>query len=259
MDKNVSEGGIDAAARTLALLWGTRKRSRRGPQRALSVERIVEAAIGIADEYGLETLSMRRVADRLGAGGAMSLYTYVPGKRELVNLMLDAVMREEARPGGEAEGWRAGLESYAREGWRLYHRHPWMLQAPLSRGLMGPNQSASLDSVLRAVSGLGLSEREMVGVVSVVAGYVQGAARMSVDTSRLEKDTGVTDEQWWSTYGELMSGYVADAERYPTLAGLSPSAWAFGGAETEFEFGLELVLDGVEALIHSRSERPQER
>jgi AcrR family transcriptional regulator len=260
MDKDVSGGGIEAAARTLELLWGARKQPRRGPRRTLSVERIVEAAIRIADEEGLETLSMRRVADRLGAGGAMSLYTYVPGKTELVNLMLDAVMGEEARPDGEAKGWRAGLELYAREGWKLYHRHPWMLQAPLSRGLMGPNQTASLDSVLRSVSGLGLSEREMVAVVSVVAGYVQGAARTSVDISRLEKDTDITDEQWWATYGELMSQYVADAERYPTLASLSLSAWwAFDGAKAEFEFGLQRVLDGIEALIHSRSERPQER
>jgi AcrR family transcriptional regulator len=257
MDRDFSDGGTEAATRTLELLWDVRKQPGRGPRRGLSVEGIVEAAIRIADEEGLESLSMRRLADRLGAGGAMSLYTYVPGKTELVNLMLDAVMGEEASPDGEAEGWRAGLELYARERWRLYHRHPWMLQAPLSRGLMGPNQTASLDSVLSVVSGLGLSEREMVAVVSLVAGYVQGAARTSVDISRLEKDTDKTDEQWWATYGELMYSYITDAGRYPTLASLSSSAWwAFDGAEAEFEFGLERVLDGIEALIQSRSERP---
>jgi AcrR family transcriptional regulator len=251
MDKEVPDGGTEEAARTLELLWGIGKQPGRGPKRGLSVERIVETAIRIADEEGLEALSMRRVANRLGVG-VMTLYTYVSGKAELAELMLDAVLGEADRPSGADGGWRAGLELYARESWRLYHRHPWMLQLPSSRGLLGPNQTAMLDSALHAVSGVGLTDREMVSVFFVVVGYVQGAARTAVDRARSEQATGVTDEQWWSSYGGLMSQYTADAERYPTLAGLSSSVWAFEGPDVDFEFGLQRVLDGIEAFIQGR-------
>jgi hypothetical protein len=95
-------------------------------------------------------------------------------------------------------------------------------------------------------SGLGLTDNEMVYLHSVVAGYVQGAARNAVDQAHTEQATGVTDEQWWSTYGRLLSEYTAGAGRYPTLTSLSSSAWAFdGGTEADFEFGLRRVLDGA--------------
>lgn len=261
MNKDVSNEDFEAAARTLELLWGARKQPGRGPKRGLSVEKIVEDAIGIADEEGLEALSMRRVADRLGVGGAMSLYTYVPGKAELTELMLEAVLGEAERPDGTASGgWRAGLELYARESWRLSNRHPWTLRLLSSgRGLLGPNQTAMLDSALAALSGLGLAEDEMVSLLFVVVSYVQGSARTAVEGAHTEQITSVTDEQWWSSYGRLMSEYTADAERYPTLASLSSSAWAFGGAEGEFEFGLQRVLDGIEAFIRVRTAHPDQQ
>ena len=246
-------GGSRDLARTMALLWGMQRSPTRGPKPGLRVERIVEAAIELADAEGLEALSMRRVADRLGVG-AMSLYTYVSGKAELVDLMLDAVIGEAARPDGAEGGWRANLELYAREAWALYHRHPWVLRVPFSRGLLGPNQSATLESVLRAVSGIGLTEGEMVAVFGVVAGYVQGAARTSAEAAQTERTTGVTDEQWWSTHGPLMAEYI-DPDRYPALASIS-SAWAFDETEDAFGFGLRRVLDGIEVFVRSRSAQP---
>lgn len=255
MGKEVSDAGIEAAEHALKLLWGVRKQPGRGPKRGLSVERIVTAAIEVADEEGLEALSMRRVATEIGVG-VMSLYTYVPGKAELTELMMDAVLGEMKRPDSAAGGWRAKLALYARESWRLSHRHPWTLQLPLSRGLLGPNQTAMLDSALHAVSGLGLTENEMVSLFFVVVGYVQGAARTALDQAHTEQATGVTDEQWWSTYGRLMSEYMGDARCYPTLTSLSSSAWTFNDPEAEFEFGLQRVLDGIEAFIRERTAQP---
>ncbi len=245
------EGGD--LARAMELMWGVQREPGRGPKRALSVERIVEAAIELADEEGLETLSIRRVADRLGVG-AMSLYTYVPGKAELIELMVDAALGEAEKPGDREGGWRAGLELYAREGWKLYHRHPWMLQVPFSRGLLGPNQAASLDSVLRVVSGIGLTDGEMVAVFSTVAGYVQGAARTSVETARTEWTSEISDVEWWTTYGTLLADYI-DPGRYPTLANIQD--WGiFDEADAGFEFGLQRILDGIEVFVRARSEQP---
>jgi AcrR family transcriptional regulator len=250
-------------ARSMALLWGTQKHPTRGPKPGLSVQRIVQAAIGVADAEGLQALSMRRVAAELGVG-TMSLYTYVPGKAELLDVMLDTVLGEVARPDGVAGGWRAKLEAYAREHWAHYHRHPWVLGVSGARALLGPNETALFEASLHAVSGVGLSGREMIHVVTLVGEYVRGAAQRAVEAAQAARHTGVTDEQWWAAREPILDRYF-DASRYPTLVGLDQEG-AFqppeGGldynlqnAVDSFEFGLERVLDGVEAFIERRSAR----
>ena len=97
---------------SLQLLWGRRERNERGPKRGLTVERIVTAAIELADAEGLDAASMRRVADRLGVG-AMSLYRYVPGKTELLELMLDTIHGED-RAEAPTGNWREQLAWLAR-------------------------------------------------------------------------------------------------------------------------------------------------
>jgi AcrR family transcriptional regulator len=249
-------------ARSLALLWGTQKHPTRGPKPGLSVQRIVQAAIQVADAEGLQALSMRRVATELGVG-TMSLYTYVPGKAELLDVMLDTVLAEVARPDGMAGGWRARLETYAREQWAHYHRHPWVLQVSGARALLGPNETAVFESALHAVSGIGLDGREMIHVVVLVGEYVRGAAQRAVEAAQAAQRTGVTDEQWWKDREPILDRYF-DAGRYPTLVGLDQEG-AFdqpeGGldynvqnAVDSFEFGLPRVLDGVEAFVQRRSD-----
>jgi AcrR family transcriptional regulator len=252
-------GGGDPA-RSLPLLWRDQKRPTRGPRPGLTVDRIVAAAIELADADGLGALSMRRVADRLGVG-TMSLYTYVPGKAELLDVMLDTVLAEVARPDGTG-GWRAGLERRAREDWALFHRHPWMLQISPARAMLGPNETDLFESTLRAVAGVGLSAAEMVLVVSLVAEYTRGAAQGAVGAALAEQRTGISDEQWWAAREPLFDRYF-DPERFPTLTSMAAEgafeqpageggytvAWARAG----FEFGLSRVLDGIEAFIAGRS------
>lgn len=246
-------------ARTIALLWGTRERGGRGPKPGLTVDQIVAAAIAIADAEGLAALSMRRVADRLGVS-PMALYTYVPGKAELIDVMLDAVFGETAKPEGVAGGWRVKLEQVARENWALYRRHPWLLQvAATGRPPLGPNAIAKYDYELRAVEGIGLTDVEMDSVVSLVLGYVEGAARRSVEMSQAEQRTGISDEQWWRAVAPLLEA-VFDPERYPTAARVGAAAGAAYGAAYDpdhaFEFGLQRVLDGIAALVDARSRQP---
>ena len=151
--------------RSLELLWGIARSPTRGPKPGLSVETIVQTAIEVADAEGLPALSMRRVAERLKVG-AMSLYTYVPGKAELLDVMLDTVYGEIRIPDDAASDWRANLEQRAREDWALYLRHPWVLQIARARPLLGPNETALFESTARAVSGIGLAAGEIVAVVS---------------------------------------------------------------------------------------------
>jgi AcrR family transcriptional regulator len=248
-------------ARSLELLWGAQKPPTRGPKPGLTVQRIVQAAIKVADAEGLQALSMRRVATELGVG-TMSLYTYVPGKAELLDVMLDTVLGEVAMPDGAAGGWRARLEAYARAQWAHYHRHPWVLQVSGARALLGPNEAAVFESALHAVSGIGLSGREMMQVVSLVGEYVRGAAQRAVEAAQAAQHTGVTDEEWWKDREPILDRYF-DASRYPTLVALDREG-AFdpreGGldynvqsAVDSFEFGLPRVLDGVEAFVERRA------
>ncbi|MBE1485339.1 TetR/AcrR family transcriptional regulator [Plantactinospora soyae] len=261
--------------RSMELLWGVQDPPRRGPKPKLSVERIVRAAIEVADAEGLAGLSMRRVADELGVT-AMSLYTYVPSKAELIDVMVDTVHAEEPRPAGSEEkdgsedndgsrsngGGRAGLERLARENWARYLRHPWLLQVATSLPVLGPHLMAKWDRDLTAVDGLGLTEIEMDLVVSLLQDYVYGAVRSVIEAARVEQRTGMTSEQWWETYAPLLE-QVFDPDRYPTAARVGEVSGEEYGAPSDparsFEFGLQRVLDGIESLIRTRAAEPDRR
>jgi AcrR family transcriptional regulator len=251
--------------RSLDLLWGTAKAPTRGPKPGLSVKRIVRAAIDVADADGLATLSMRRVAESLGVG-AMSLYTYIPGKAELLDLMMDTVFAEEALPDAGTGGWRARLELHARENWALYQRHPWVLQVSGVRTWLGPNELALFEAALASVAGLGINGREMISVVSLVGGYVKGAARAAAEAAQATQQSGETDNEWWSAREPLLTKYF-DPERYPTsvavytMGGFDPAdgdlEYNMQNAVDDFTFGLQRVLDGVEVFIQRRqAEQP---
>ncbi|MBF9135442.1 TetR/AcrR family transcriptional regulator C-terminal domain-containing protein [Plantactinospora sp. S1510] len=256
----------------MELLWGTQDPPRRGPKPKLSVQRIVRTAIEVADAEGLSGLSMRRVADELGVT-AMSLYTYVPGKAELIDVMVDTVHADHPRPAGDQNGdgdgdadadadgtgWRTGLERLARENWARYLRHPWLLQVATSLPVLGPHLLAKYDRDLTAVDGLGLTEIEMDLVVSLLHDYVYGAVRSVIEAARAEQRTGMTGEQWWETYAPLLE-QVFDADRYPTASRVGSVSGAEYGAPSDparaFEFGLQRVLDGIETLVRTRAAEP---
>lgn len=246
-------GGGDPA-RSLALLWRTRERASRRGKPDLSVDVIVRAAIDLADTAGLAALSMRRVAERLGVG-TMSLYTYVPGKAELLDVMLDTVYGETALPDEVPGGWRGRLELIARENLALYQRHPWLLQVATSRPVLGPNVIAKYDYELRAVDGIGLTDVEMDSVLTLIAGYVHGAARGAAEVAAAERATGMTDEQWWYAHAPFLER-IFDPRRYPTAARVGAAAGEAHQAAYDpvhaFEFGLRRVLDGIEVLVDSR-------
>ena len=244
-------GGGDPG-RSIALLWSLPGPGRRGPKPRHSVEEVVQAAIALADAEGLSALSMRRVAEALSLS-PMSLYTYVPSKAELVDLMLDRVAGEDQTP-NPAVGWRARLEQIARQGWGRAQRHPWILQVGTHRPPLGPNVLARVESTLRAIDGLGLTEMEMDQVTSVVSDYVRGAVRAALDAREIEQQTGMTDEQWWAINTPLLQGLV-DPARYPTTVRIG-EAYKSGkmprpDPERNFEFGLQRVLDGVAAFIEN--------
>lgn len=244
-DTSASFGGSAAAARSMELLWGTKPAPTRGRKPGLTLERIVAAAIEAADAEGLDGLSMRRVADALGVG-TMSLYRYVPSKAELHDLMLDTVTGEDLPMDLTTGGWRAGLERYGRLSLAGYLRHPWLLRASLTRGAMGPNQTAALDAVLAAVDGIGLTGGQMMAVVELVTSYAQGVARQRIDAAAAERGSGLSDEQFWADFAPRLDVHL-DERRFPVLTSL----WRDQDAQwvDSFDFGLATILDGIERLV----------
>jgi AcrR family transcriptional regulator len=240
--------------RSIALLWGVAEAGRRGPKPRRSVDEVVAAAIALADAEGLGALSMRRVAEAVGLS-PMSLYTYVPSKAELLDLMMDRAAGEIVDPEPDLRGWRPRLEDMARQRWAMGLRHPWILQRGAHRPTLGPNLLAQVEVMLTAMDGLGLSGMEMNQVISLVADYVRGAVRAALDARDAERESGITDEQWWSLNNELLKG-LFDPARYPTTTrvGEAYKAASCGGPDPgeNFEFGLQRVLDGIAVFIGAR-------
>jgi AcrR family transcriptional regulator len=250
--------GTGDPARSLALLWRASAPSPRGrgPRPGLTVDQVVEAAIGVADREGLGALSMRRVAAELGVG-TTSLYTYVPGKPELLDVMIDTVAGEALPPDDAGGRWRERLAAVARDNWALFRRHPWLLQVATGRPPLGPHITEKYERELRAVDGIGLTDVEMDAVLGLVIGHAETAARRAVEAAQVRERSGQTDAQWWAANAPLL-GRVLDAGRFPTASRVGTAAGeAFGAAsdpEHAFAFGLERVLDGVAALLAARGE-----
>ncbi|MDG4797690.1 TetR/AcrR family transcriptional regulator C-terminal domain-containing protein [Micromonospora sp. WMMD1082] len=246
--------GTGDPARSLALLWRTRDRGSRKGGADLSVDRIVRAAVDIADAEGLAALSMRRVAQALGAG-TMSLYTHVPGKGELLDLMLDTVHGELTHPDGDG-GWRDRLTQVAHARWRLYQRHPWLLQVATTRPALGPHVIATYEHELRAVDGIGLTDLEMDAVLTLVTGYVHGAVRTAVEAAQAAGRTGLTEQQWWQAHAPYLERAL-DPRRFPLAARVGTAAGQQYQGATDptgaFAFGLARILDGIQVLVTDRA------
>ena len=259
--------------RSMALLWGRSELPTRGPKQALSVPEIVAAAVALADAEGIGALSMRRVAERLGKS-PMALYTYVPGKAELLDLMLDSVLGELARPwerGPGPDGWRVAAEAWAAAQWAWCERHPWVHQLGTSRALLGPNELDAFEAALAIVDGLGLTGVEMQRTVGAIASFVTGTAKAVSDARAAEQVTGVSDDEWWYARSPLLDEMAGDvwAERFPITTRLDAEEGAFAqldrahddstpytvrDALDTFEFGLARLLDGIAAFIATRRE-----
>ncbi|MBB2991763.1 AcrR family transcriptional regulator [Mycolicibacterium iranicum] len=240
-------------ARTLELLWRTRgdTRAGRGPKQRTSVEAVVGAAIGIADTEGLAALTIRAVAARLGIA-PMATYTYVPGKAELLDLMLDAVYGQMPRTDIAGLPWRDRVSTIAGENRDLFAQHPWVVQLATTRPPLGPGAMAKYEHELRAFDGLGLSDLDMDSALTYVLGFVTSVARIAIDADNARADSGMTDRAWWDRVQPLLVK-VFDSQRFPLAARVGAAAGqahdSAYDADHAFRFGMARVLDGLAPVI----------
>jgi AcrR family transcriptional regulator len=256
--------GQGDARRSMGLLWRAGSpgegRTGPGPKRGLTVEMIIDAAIAIADAEGMGALSMRAVGDRLGRSG-MALYTYVPSKSELIDLMYDQVLAELPGCYELGAGWRAAATAWAQDVWDFYLRHPWVLQVSQARPVLGPNEYAMLDTVVRILRETGLEPGVLRRIVGTLFHLVRGTAQTAAESRQAASATGVADEEWWFARSALLQEVAPGfAERFPALVwlereGASPVAQDDGvpylerEARATFRAGLDVFLDGIEATM----------
>lgn len=254
-------GGGDPR-RSIELLWRRHEPGRRGPKQRLSTEAVVATAIALADAEGLGALSMRRVAEAAGVS-PMSLYTYVPSKAELLDLMFDQVLGEAADPDETVQGWRARLTFVARQRWLLAERHPWLLDLAMHRPPLGPNVLRKIETLIQALDGHGLSYTQIEYVAETLQYYMIGALQSAREAREVERASGLTDDQWIAMVEPALEALFDDTE-FPALRRMGRAKTAGEAAFISdpigrFEFGLARVLDGIEALIRSTANPLGER
>jgi AcrR family transcriptional regulator len=222
----------DALPRVLEVLW--REPSPRRRSSGLSRDRIVTAAVELADAEGLSALSMGRLAERLNCG-TMSLYRHVANKDELMTLMLSTAPGPP--PNIDTTNWRGALTDWAERLWDVYHRHPWILQAASAGLPADPGQLAWLNAGLSALGTTGLSERDKLSAVVAVLHFVRGAAALDIEASGVDGPD----------YGALLRRLL-DPSRFPALAAALEEG-VFDTADddhmADFHTGLRQLLDGI--------------
>ena len=224
------------------VVWARLERA--SPRARREVDRIVAAAIDVADEEGLDALSMRRLASSLGTG-TTSLYRYVRSKEELLTLMVDAVNAPDPFRSAPRGDWRALFTSLAREHRQQLLDHPWLASEIASRPAIGPNTLRAADEIIGIAIAMGLDGTTARSVVGTLLRYVRGAVADELAELDAERRTGMTQDEWRRSVGPYVRG-VIESGRFPSFgaAVMAPEPTD----DEQFEFGLARLLDGFERL-----------
>jgi len=213
-------------------------------------DRVVRAAVAIADAEGLTGLSMRRLAGALGMP-TMSLYRHLAGKEELLLFMMEAVFADDALPelSPRTDGWRACVEALARLQWTMYRRHPWLAQAiSFTRPLLAPRAMAHTEWTMRALDGHGLAPDVLFLAAVTVANYVRGTAVNIEEEAQAEQETGLDEEQWMDTQQSRL-GEILGSGAYPLMARAVADENLEFDVDRLMEFGLQRLLDGLAPIL----------
>jgi AcrR family transcriptional regulator len=215
------------------------------PLRApLSRERVIVEAVALADEHGIGALTMRRLADRLLVE-PMSLYHHVANKDEILDGMVDVVFREIELPSSGAD-WKTAMRDRAVSARAALRRHPWAVGRMESRSNPGPATLRHHDAVIGCLRRAGFSVALAAHAFSAVDSYLYGFAMQELNLPFH------TPEETAAMAGTFLDQFPAD--RFPHLAELTVQHVLQPGYDygDEFDFGLELILDGLERACRSR-------
>lgn len=233
-------------SRGLALAWGVAASPQRGPKREMSVERIVEAAVELADAEGLGAVSMAAVAAKLGFT-PMSLYRYISAKDDLLLLMQEEVTGIPPESIQEGDGWRPRLRALFEAQVLIYLRHPWVVSLPISGAPITPSSSAWMDAGLDALSETSLTFDEQLSVVLAITGNARWYGMVLSGYADQSRSTGKSPEDVSADEAALFDRVIS-ADQFPALR-RAIEAGVFLSEADPFRFAVERLFDGVEAYI----------
>ena len=227
----------------LQLMWApATKVGRTG----MTVRALTEASIDLADAEGLEALTMRAVAQQVGIG-AMTLYGYVPGKAELVELMLDqlaGITYDGHDLPAAREGWREGLRHVADRNYAHTLDHAWVAGIAPARPVLGPGNCLKYEAELAPLDGIGLSDHEMEHALTTVLGMTTAAVRWQLGLQRVRTDSHLSDEQWWALSQPVL-GAAMEGMDLPISSRVGQATASAGNPHASLQAGLDLFLDGL--------------
>lgn len=241
------------------LLWADGSRPGRGPKRTLSADDVVQAAIAIADRDGLAAVTMQAVARELGFT-TMALYRYFPSKDSLLDAILDAAMGTPPPRTGPRGPWRQEVERWAWAKRAMLMSHPWLGELPFVAAPHGPNWLAWLEGAVDSLSGTGLGPVDTLDMLNVLDGYVRGGSDTAISLAKA-RARGISDEEWGASISADLMRAIGDP-RFPVLSRLFTSEGStrasaltqdglMDGLAAGFDFGLQRVLDGIQAYVES--------
>lgn len=235
--------------RGIALAWGVAATPQRGPKREMSVERIVDAAVELADAEGIGAVSMAAVAAKLGFT-PMSLYRYVTAKDDLLLLMQEQATGVPPESHLEREGWRDRLLALYEEQVLLYLRHPWMLSVPITGSPITPNSSAWLDASLAALEQTVLTADERIAAALAVTGQARWCGIVQAGYTAQARGIGLSPDEVAVREADLYDRVITQDE-FPALR-RAVDEGVFTSPADPFRFGVERILDGVAAYLDAR-------
>ena len=214
------------------------------PRSPLSRERVLLAAVALADEHGIASLSMRRLGDVLGVE-AMSLYNHVANKDELLDGMVDLVFSEIDLPVGGAD-WKTAMRERAQSARQALGRHPWAIVVMSTRTSPGPATLRHHDAVIGTLRAAGFSVAMTAHAFSALDSYIYGFALQEATLP-----LGDTEEETAEVAQMMMAQVPAD--EYPHLTEFTVEHILQPGYDyaDEFGFGLDLILDGLEKTLEA--------
>lgn len=245
MPKSTTE--VSDPVRLLQLLWSP---SRPAGRSGLSLGAIVGAGGAVARREGAGAVTMRRVAAELGVA-PMSLYSHVPGKAELLELMLDAhaasVYDGHDLPSARAH-WRAAALFVAERNFEATVAQPWTLEVPTDRLVPGPGITAKYEAELAVFDGIGLSDVQMDHALTGLLGLASAMARHQVGLQRARAATDRDDNQWWQQVGPALATAMRGRE-FPLASRVGTAAAVAANASADPKAALiytaTLLLDGL--------------
>lgn len=235
--------------------WRTARKPARGARKPpVTVDAIVDAALEIVDAEGLDALSMRRVAQKLDTGAA-TLYAHVQNKEDLLELVVDRVNGEVRFPSPDPEQWEGQILDTMRRVRDVYASHRDLAKANFGRVPTLPNSLAAIEGMLGLLRAGGLPDKvaawsaDLLALYATSAGFEQGLLAL-----REEQSPGSTQE-YYRQLGEFFA--ALPAERYPAVRAMV-GAMVEGAGDERFDFGLEVILLGMQAYADRMAKESQE-